>query len=152
MAKTVKKLADEIGVSKTAIMKKIENLGLHSDLQKNGNQFVISETQERLIKSAFSEVETQTRKPRNDSEIENQIAFLQEEIRQKNEQIREAQEEHKRLLQIIDSNNQHLSNLEEMLKAEIFLKVQAENKVMVLEDKLAEPEQKKSWVKKFFKL
>ena len=39
--KTIKQIADEIGVSKTAVRKKIANLGLQSSLRKNGNQFAI---------------------------------------------------------------------------------------------------------------
>ena len=37
MARTIKQIADEIGVSKTAIRKKIANLGLQSSLRKIGN-------------------------------------------------------------------------------------------------------------------
>ncbi len=59
--KTIKQIADELGVSKTAVRKKIENLGLRSGLQKNGNQFAIDENQEKLIKSAFSESEAETK-------------------------------------------------------------------------------------------
>ena len=62
--KTIRQIADEIGVSKTAVSKQIANLGLRSGLRKNGNQFVIDERQEVLIKQAFLE-KTQT-------EIENQ--------------------------------------------------------------------------------
>ena len=62
--KTIRQIADEIGVSKTAVNKQIANLGLRSGLRKNGNQFAIDEHQEALIKQAFSE-KTQT-------EIENQ--------------------------------------------------------------------------------
>ena len=57
-------VAWEPGVSKTAVSKQIENLGLRSSLRKNGNQFAIDEHQEALIKQAFFE-KTQT-------EIENQ--------------------------------------------------------------------------------
>ena len=64
MAKTIRQIADEIGVSKTAVSKQIANLGLRSGLRKNGNQFAIDEHQEALIKQAFFE-KTQT-------EIENQ--------------------------------------------------------------------------------
>lgn len=64
MAKTIRQIADEIGVSKTAVSKQIANLGLRSGLRKNGNQFAIDEQQEALIKQAFFE-KTQT-------EIENQ--------------------------------------------------------------------------------
>ena len=62
--KTIRQIADEIGVSKTAVSKQIANLGLRSGLRKNGNQFAIDKHQEALIKRAFSE-KTQT-------EIENQ--------------------------------------------------------------------------------
>ena len=53
--KTIRQIADEIGVSKTAVNKQIANLGLRSGLRKNGNQFAIDEHQEALIKQAFSE-------------------------------------------------------------------------------------------------
>ena len=36
MAKTIKEIADELGVSKTAVSKQIANLGLQSSLRKNG--------------------------------------------------------------------------------------------------------------------
>ena len=57
--KTVRQIADELGVSKTAVSKQIANLGLRSSLRKNGNQFAIDERQEALIKQAFLE-KTQT--------------------------------------------------------------------------------------------
>ena len=53
--KTIRQIADEIGVSKTAVSKQIANLGLRSGLRKNGNQFAIDEHQEALIKQAFYE-------------------------------------------------------------------------------------------------
>lgn len=62
--KTIRQIADEIGVSKTAVNKQIANLGLRSGLRKNGNQFTIDEHQEALIKQAFSE--------KSQTEIENQ--------------------------------------------------------------------------------
>ena len=61
---TIRQIADEIGVSKTAVNKQIANLGLRSGLRKNGNQFAIDEHQEALIKQAFSE--------KSQTEIENQ--------------------------------------------------------------------------------
>ena len=53
MAKTIKEIADELGVSKTAVSKQIANLGLRSSLRKNANQFAIENQQEKLIKMAF---------------------------------------------------------------------------------------------------
>ena len=70
--KTIRQIADEIGVSKTAVSKQIANLGLRSGLRKNGNQFVIDERQEALIRQAFLE-KTQT-------EIENQTQTENHEV------------------------------------------------------------------------
>ena len=70
--KTIRKIADEIGVSKTAVNKQIANLGLRSGLRKNGNQFAIDEHQEALIKEAFSE--------KSQTEIENQTQTENHEV------------------------------------------------------------------------
>lgn len=70
--KTIRQIADEIGVSKTAVNKQIANLGLRSGLRKNGNQFAIDEHQEALIKQAFSE--------KSQTEIENQTQTENHEV------------------------------------------------------------------------
>ena len=70
--KTIRQIADEIGVSKTAVSKQIANLGLRSGLRKNGNQFAIDEHQEALIKRAFSE--------KSQTEIENQTQTENHEV------------------------------------------------------------------------
>lgn len=95
--KTIKQLADEIGVSKTAVRKQIANSGLRSSLRKNGNQFVISEPQESLILKSFMK-DSQT-KIENQSEtknvefsdllctLQNTISMLQEQMNVKDQQI-----------------------------------------------------------------
>ena len=70
--KTIRQIADEIGVSKKAVNKQIANLGLRSGLRKNGNQFAIDEHQEALIKQAFSE--------KSQTEIENQTQTENHEV------------------------------------------------------------------------
>ena len=70
--KTIRQIADEIGLSKTAVNKQIANLGLRSGLRKNGNQFAIDEHQEALIKEAFSE--------KSQTEIENQTQTENHEV------------------------------------------------------------------------
>lgn len=59
--KTIKEIAEELGVSKTAVRKQIANLGLQTSLRKIGNQFAIEKEQETLIKSAFSQKQSQTK-------------------------------------------------------------------------------------------
>ena len=85
--KTIRQIADEIGVSKTAVSKQIENLGLRSSLRKNGNQFAIDEHQEALIKEAFSEKsqteienQTQTKTQTENHEVSDLVCVLQATI------------------------------------------------------------------------
>ena len=87
MAKTIKEIADELGVSKTAVSKQIANLGLRSSLRKNGNQFAIDEHQEALIKQAFSEKsqteienQTQTKPQPENHEVSDLVCVLQATI------------------------------------------------------------------------
>lgn len=131
--KTIKQIADELGVSKTAVRKKIENLGLRSSLQKNGNQFAIDENQEKLIKSAFWESETETKTETN-SQTETEtvstlVSMLQRELDAKNEQI---------------------AHLQKLLDQEQQLRMVTEQKLLQIEDKHEQEEQpKKRW--KFWK-
>ena len=85
--KTIRQIADEIGVSKTAVNKQIANLGLRSGLRKNGNQFAIDEHQEALIKEAFSEKsqteienKTQTKTQTENHEVFDLVCVLQATI------------------------------------------------------------------------
>ena len=85
--KTIRQIADEIGVSKTAVSKQIANLGLRSGLRKNGNQFAIDEQQEALIKQAFfektqTEIEnqTQTKSQTENHEVSDLVCVLQATI------------------------------------------------------------------------
>lgn len=95
--KTIKQIADELGVSKTSVYKKIDNLGLRSSLRKSQTKFTVDETQETLIKSAFSKNEPQTKTANQVCDIDNQvygvlkttIDTLQRELEIKNKQIEE---------------------------------------------------------------
>lgn len=100
--KTIKQIADELDVSKTAVRKKIENLGLQSSLRKNGNQFAIDETQEKLIKQAFSGNQTETKNANQSqtanhevsdlvSVLETSITVLKAELEAKDRQIEKLQ-------------------------------------------------------------
>ena len=87
MSKTIKQIADEIGVSKTAVRKQIANLGLRSSLRKNGNQFAIDKHEETLILKAFSEKtqtknanQTQTKTQTANHEVSDLVCVLQRTI------------------------------------------------------------------------
>lgn len=131
--KTIKEIADEIGVSKTAVRKKIENLGLRSSLQKNGNQFAIDESQEKLIKSAFIENKTET-KTETSSQIETEtvstlVSMLQKELEIKNKQIEEL--------------NQRLAENQKLLDQQQQLSAMHEQKLQLLIEQ--DTPQKKHW-------
>lgn len=94
--KTIKQIADELGVSKTAVYKKIDNLGLRSSLRKIANQFTVDKVQETQIKSMFFENQSQTKNANQVCENANQtqtslqlISMLQNELDIKNKQIEE---------------------------------------------------------------
>ena len=53
MSKTVRQIAEDLGVSKQAVMKCIDNLGLRETLTKNGNLFMVGDSQEKAIRTAF---------------------------------------------------------------------------------------------------
>lgn len=130
--KTIKQIADELGVSKTAVRKKIENLGLRSGLRKNGNQFAIDEKQEKLIKSAFAEsgteTETETSSQTETETVSVLVSMLQRELDAKNEQI---------------------AHLQKLLDQEQQLRMVTEQKLLQIEDKKEQEETKKKW--KFWK-
>lgn len=79
MAKTIREIADELGVSKTAVSKQIANLGLRSSLRKNGNQFAIENQQEKLIKMAFQ------KNRQRDSMAENAVSDEQSQTKNANQ-------------------------------------------------------------------
>lgn len=89
--KTIKEIAEELGVSKTAVRKQIANLELQTSLRKIGNQFAIEKEQEALIKSAFFQKQSQTKIANQVSDFANQsetslrlVSMLQHELEIKN--------------------------------------------------------------------
>ena len=132
MGKTIRQIADELGVSKTSVRKKIDNLGLRSSLQSSGNQFLIDEEQEELIKTAFRGNKSQTKsetKTQTESEtVSSLISILQEELARKDAQI---------------------ENLQKLLDQEQQLHMHTKQQLQLLEQKediIEEPEPpKKKW-------
>ncbi|MEG0771477.1 MAG: hypothetical protein RR436_06230 [Clostridia bacterium] len=83
--KTIKQVADELGVSKTAINKEITNLGLRSKLNKIGNQFTIGNQEVELIADAFK------KRAENQAIKQNEIKNEQSQTEEKTE-VDETQE------------------------------------------------------------
>ncbi|AZS27694.1 hypothetical protein LLUC08_03890 (plasmid) [Lactococcus lactis subsp. lactis] len=83
--KTIKELADELGVSKSYIDKIIRILKLHTKLDKVGNKYVISKTQEKSIKDRLWSSESTTKShtkstTKTHTEVDFEVDFLKEEI------------------------------------------------------------------------
>lgn len=154
--KTIRQIADEIGVSKTAVSKQIANLGLRSGLRKNGNQFAIDEHQEVLIKQAFSE-KSQT-EIENQSQTENRevgdlvcvlqatIDTLQGQLEVKDRQIEQQAQTITRLTDALAAAQQtaaaaqalHAGTIQQLITGEAGTDQQ-------------EPEQKRGWFSKLFR-
>ena len=83
--KTIKELADELGVSKSYIDKIIRILELHTKLDKVGNKYVISKKQEKSIKDRLRSSESTTKShtkstTKTHTEVDFEVDFLKEEI------------------------------------------------------------------------
>ena len=111
--KTIKQIADELGVSKTAVRKKIENLGLSEKVKTNGNRIEVDERQEKLIKSAFSQKETKTANANEVSEksetlrlLSSMVSTLTEQLQEKDKQIERLQTELENAQKSVDQAQQ----------------------------------------------
>ena len=125
--KTIKQLADELGISKQALNKRIDNLGCRNQLSKNGNLWLIPESVENTIKSEFIDNQKATTKSTTvDSSVDTLVVTLLKQLEEKDKQI-------ETLLKTVDQAQQ--------------LQALAEQKIKLLEQKNETPEepQKPRW-------
>ena len=91
--KTIKQIADEIGVSKTAVRKHLTDEVKTKFAETISGTIYINDTGENLIKSAFEKKEPQTKfagvSANQFAEVSTLVSMLQGELEIKNEQIRE---------------------------------------------------------------
>ncbi|MBO1137328.1 helix-turn-helix domain-containing protein [Enterococcus faecalis] len=117
--KTIKELAEELGVSKTAINKKVSDENRKLWFAKIGNKFVINEVGQNAIKSMFlAENENLKRKPVGEkSKTENHknanqvfdfelLSFLKKQLDQKDIQLQEKDEQLKQMQKLLDQQQQ----------------------------------------------
>ena len=154
--KTVKQIADELGVDKQKVyryiknnqIKEVHHEALHDALQKNGAKYY-DEVAESIIKQGFMENSASNevhheahQKCFNEAVFEallNQISTLECELKIKNNQINSLNERLEEAHKIIDHSQQ--------------LQAIAENKIALLEsqnEEVKEPEEKKSFWKRLF--
>ena len=151
--KTIRQIADEIGVSKTAVNKQIANLGLRSGLRKNGNQFAIDEHQEALIKEAFSEKtqteienQTQTKTQTENHEVSDLVCVLQATIDTLQGQLEVKDRQIEKLTEALVAAQQTAAAAQALHAGTI------QQQLITGEAGVdqQEPEQKKSWFSKIF--
>ncbi len=121
--KTIKELADELGVSKTAINKKVTDRERKLWFAKIGNKFVINEDGQKSIKRMFegltenqeSQTENLEQKPnsqtenfRNNNESNADIKYILDIIEYQKEQIKDLQNTK-------DEQFKQLSNMQNLL-------------------------------------
>lgn len=124
--KTIKELADELGVSKTAINKKVTDRERKLWFAKIGNKFVINEDGQKSIKRMFDRVnenqesqtenlesqtenqESQTENLRNNNENNADIKYILDIIEYQKEQIKDLQNTK-------DEQFKQLSNMQNLL-------------------------------------
>lgn len=150
MAKTIKQIADELGVSKTAVRKKIENLGLRSGLRLNGNQFAIDEEQESLIKSAFFEDKTETGSRTKTETVSVLVSMLQKELDSKNEQLQEKDRQIREKDKQIAEMQVQLSVNQKLIDQEQQLRMVTEKKFQLIEQQQEQEEPDTSEEKKWW--
>ena len=105
--KTIKQLADEIGISKQALNKRIDKLGCRNQLSKNGNQWLIPESLENRLKSEFTDNQQQ---PTKQQPVDILVDTLLKQLEEKDKQI-------ETLMRTLDQAQQLQALAETKLKA-----------------------------------
>lgn len=125
---TIKELADELNVSKTAINKKIDETFKEKYVTKNGNRFVIDVSGQKVIKSMFKEVNAnQERKP-NQEPVFDLVCVSKENLERTEEQLK--------------VKDNQIEALQKLLDQQQVLTLQANQKIEQLEMNQAESEEK----------
>ena len=117
--KTIKELAEELGVSKTAINKKVSDENRKLWFSKIGNKFVINETGQKAIKSMFfnenensnqqlvgEKTKTETHKNANQVPELEVLSLLEQQLNQKDMQLQEKDEQIKQMQKLLDHQQQ----------------------------------------------
>lgn len=150
MSKTIKQIADELGVSKQAVSKCIDNLGLRSTLTKNGNFFVVSNSQEKAIKRVFLSHKTANQNANQNANqsptelavlievLQTTIDTLQGQLSAKDEQIRKQQEQIEQLTSALQQQTSALESITAALTAAQALHAADKKALMLMEDRESE--------------
>lgn len=132
--KTIKDLAEELGVSKTAINKKVSDENRKLWFSKIGNKFMINEAGQKAIKSMFfnensnqqlvgEKTKTENHKNANQVPELKVLSLLEQQLNQKDMQLQVKDEQLKQMQKLLDHQqqltlqaNQQIEKLQEQLQ------------------------------------
>ena len=167
--KTIKELAEELGVSKTAINKKVSNENRKLWFSKIGNKFVINETGQKAIKSMFfnenensnqqlvgEKTKTENHKNANQVPELEVLSLLEQQLNQKDMQLQEKDEQIKQMQKLLDQQqqltlqaNQQIEKLQEQLQL-TYTEESSENKSTTLSEETESIEKQSKTEKKWW--
>lgn len=169
--KTIKELAEELGVSKTAINKKVSDENRKLWFSKIGNKFVINETGQKAIKSMFfnenensnqqlvgEKTKTENHKNANQVPELEVLSLLEQQLNQKDMQLQEKDEQIKQMQKLLDQQqqltlqaNQQIEKLQEQLQL-TYTEESSENKSTTLSEETESIEKQSKTEKKWWQL
>ncbi len=115
---TIKQLADEIGISKTAVSKKIDKLGLRKQLVLDRKQWFIPDNVATTLKDSFeANHKSQTDSTNQSQTVDSLVCTLKEQLKEKDEQLRAKDKQIDALLVAIDQAQKLQGIAEQKLKA-----------------------------------
>ena len=167
--KTIKELAEELGVSKTAINKKVSDENRKLWFSKIGNKFVINETGQKAIKSMFfnenensnqqlvvEKTKTENHKNANQVPQLEVLSLLEQQLNQKDMQLQEKDEQIKQMQKLLDQQqqltlqaNQQIEKLQEQLQL-TYTEESSENKSTTLSEETESIEKQSKTEKKWW--
>ncbi|OEI38617.1 DUF536 domain-containing protein [Escherichia coli] len=167
--KTIKELAVELGVSKTAINKKVSDENRKLWFSKIGNKFVINETGQKAIKSMFfnenensnqqlvgEKTKTENHKNANQVPELEVLSLLEQQLNQKDMQLQEKDEQIKQMQKLLDHQqqltlqaNQQIEKLQEQLQL-TYTEESSENKSTTLSEETESIEKQSKAEKKWW--
>ncbi|WP_413594223.1 DUF536 domain-containing protein, partial [Enterococcus faecium] len=159
----------ELGVSKTAINKKVSDENRKLWFSKIGNKFVINETGQKAIKSMFfnenensnqqlvgEKTKTENHKNANQVPELEVLSLLEQQLNQKDMQLQEKDEQIKQMQKLLDHQqqltlqaNQQIEKLQEQLQL-TYTEESSENKSTTLSEETESIEKQSKAEKKWW--
>jgi len=127
MSKTIKQIADEIGVSKTAVRKKITFEIANQFTETIGNTVYISKEGESLIKSAFGQNNINQVTDNQTQTVSFLVSILQKELEQKNKQLEQKDKQINELNERLAEAHQMADKAQQLHSADKVLQIESKS-------------------------